>query len=484
MPDLIVSNRRQRPLRRFIAPPRSVSWSFVLLAALATHLFACDAPGSEPTQIPNAPTASEEDSNAAPEDESATAVVDDEPKADQPPTPVEQTDDGSPVEGAIFDGRLAELESATEARDLAHIHISNTHVLLVGSKTVRRTTTVTTWLLPRGQHDTAIPANDRLDIVHGSDPAIGPRVIPRSDGGALLIKATDSLGEEGAPGSFVTRRIGPDGNIEEISTPMVIPGWTMRRAWTATRLGDEVLVCFLGAPGTPATAGPIDVLACGTMTNDGEFWSQEPTQVAAATDSSVSLEAPFTSGGNESFALLTYFDPSPGVRRVMGIVITHQEAALRLSPSTDLTGDSLADGAEFEFRRDPMALSVHDGAVYALPAHGNVGARAGHITPEGAIRGTPNTVTSVGSIFEAPRFIVGDQGTGLLFDATGRGGERSLLGYGPEGAFLMDIVGMFGGEADLRSQARLGPTTGRTATFVWNVEEGAPRVAVVEHQRF
>jgi hypothetical protein len=426
----------------------------------------------------------ENGSGQAPEFGADQGEVAAESKLDAPPSLVVQSDDGSPVDGAIFDGRLVEFESASQARELAHIHISDSHVLLVGSKTVRRSTTVTTWLLPRGSHQTPTPANDRLEIVHGSDPAIGPRVIPRSDGGVLIIKATDSLGEDGSPGSFVTRVIEPDGNIEEISTPMVIPGWTMRRAWTATRLGDEILICFLGSQGSPATADPVDVLACGTMANDGESWLQDPAQVAAASATGVSLVSPFTSGGNESFALLTYFDPSPGARRVQGVVISHLGEELLVGPSTDLTGVPLADGTAFEFRRAPMVLSVQDGAVFALPAHGNVGARAGHITPAGEIRGTVNAVTSLGSLFESPRFLVGDQGTGLLFDSTGRRGERSLLGYGPEGAFLMDIVGMFGSETELRSQARLGPTSGRTATFVWNVGDGPPRVAVVEHQRF
>ncbi len=160
------------------------------------------------------------------------------------------------------------------------------------------------------------------------------------------------------------------------------------------------------------------------------------------------------------------------------------DEGLHFGPATDLTGESLNNEEEFAYRRAPMVHSVHDGGVYALPAHGNVRARAGHLAPAGVIRGGPNLVTSVGSLFESPRFLVGDQGTGLLFDSTGRRGERSLLGYGPEGAFLMDIVGMFGSEAELRSQARLGPSVGRTVTFVWNVEDGNPRVAIVEHERF
>jgi hypothetical protein len=188
--------------------------------------------------------------------------------------------------------------------------------------------------------------------------------------------------------------------------------------------------------------------------------------------------------GNATHAVVTYFDPSPEISRVVGRFLRPIDETLTWDSAVDLTHQAVEVRAGFAYRRSPMLLATEDGALFALPAHGGVQSRAGTLTLDGETRGGVRTVTGLGSIFEQPRFVTGDEGVGLLFDSTGLHGERSLLAFSDDGATLIEIVGVFGSETESRSQARLGATSGRAVTFVWDVASGPPRVAVFENDRW
>lgn len=487
MPDLTVSFLRQRPTARSGATFRSSgpipsAITGVALLLIALGISGCDR--GEPEAVSSEETnPSEQTPGDNPlESDTGAALVDEPEKSDAPEVPIVQTDDGAPVEGALFDGRLAELTRETQAGDLVHLHVGETHLLLVGAETGRRESTVTTWLLPRGVHEQPLAAMDRVTTTHRVDPAIGPRVVPTANGGALLLRATDSIAADNGAASFVTRTIGADGNIEEIAIPLVIPGWVMRRGWSATQLGSEVLVCFLGTPGIAASAGPDNSLACGTLSEDGEQWTRPPVRVAEA-PVGTSIDVPFVAG-NGTHAIVTYFDPTPDVSRIVGRFVRLEGDQLAWDDPVDLTTEPIPAGTEVSYRRTPMLLATDEGALFALPAHGGIQSRAGSLTLDGQITGGIRVVAGLGSLFEHPRFVAGDQGSGLLFDSTGVRGERSLLAFSDEGAMLIDIVGVFGRETDLRSQARLGPTSGRAVTYVWEVPDLSPRVVIRENDRW
>ena len=471
MPDLIVSFLRQRPPRLEGSIGDRGRWAIVLLAA--TLAVACNrAQPAEPVEEP-ALTDGSSDQTDQPRAENSSSG---EPMASAPSEP----DETGAVPGAWFDGRLPALTSPSNATELELLQLGDTHSLLVRVESSRNSSTITTWMLPNGVPDAPIAANDRVSIHHRRSPAVGPRIIETARGGALVIRATDSITNEGGGASLITQRIGADGNVDELATPLVVPGWTLRSAWAAARLGDDVLLCFLGAPGGAAETAPDDQLACGTIASDGEAWTRAPVSVALA-DPGTSIEAPALAGG-EGHALLTYFDPQ--ALRVQGRFVRFEDGLLSLSEATDLSGDDASGEEPFGYRREPMGLVVDGGALFALPVHNGVPARAGFLGLDGAVRGGLSTITGLGSIFERPRFVEGDNGFGLLFDATGRRGERSLLAFAEEGAMMIDMVGLFGAEGGQRARARLGPSSGSMMSFVWTPDEGPPRFTIIENDRW
>ena len=464
MPDLTVSFPRQRlPDPTVVHRPR---WGLLIALVACAVLAGC----SRDRLAPVAPTPPLAEGSAA-------ELSPNESEGSGHESGV--ADHDSPIPDARFDGVLPELSSTSDASELVLLQPGSTHTLLVRVEPARSSSTVTTWMLPNGTANAPIPATDRVTMHHRRSAAVGPRAIETAGGGALLVRATDSITTEGGGASFITQRIGADGNINELANPLLVPDWTMRSAWAATRLGDDVLFCFLGAPGIAATAEPNNQIACGTVSPDGQVWTRLPAPIVQP-EGGASIEWPTLAGG-ESHALLTYFDPAS--RRIEGRFLQYVDGELSASRPSDLTGQDASDGP-LAYRRPPMTRAVNEGALFALPAHNDVPARAGLLLLDGSVRGGLSTVTGLGSVFEMPRFVEGDNGHGLVFDATGRRGERSLLAFAEEGAMLIDVVGLFGTAGEPRSRARLGPANGRTMSFVWQVDENPPRVTVIDNYRW
>ncbi|MCB9532540.1 MAG: hypothetical protein H6698_01940 [Myxococcales bacterium] len=405
------------------------------------------------------------------------------PGADAPPLPPFD------MRAAVFSGSLAGVERRGQVGSIVSVTPTAGDELLAVAVELRPRSGVwaRTWRLPRATlpPDAApVPFVEEARLATVFDPASPPRFVAVGDGG-VIVKATDNMVEDGAIGSFVLRRVAADGHLDEAGSPLVTDPWAMRRAWTATRLGDEVLLCFLGAPRAAdgSAAGP-DSLQCGAVSPQTLQWTLAPRTIAASQDAASGLAAPWLDGGHDQHTLLLAYDAAPTVQRVFGWVVTRGADGLVASRAVDLTGQPLGEGAEFTFRSAPHTFSADAGIAVVLPGSDVAPARAAFVTLDGAmregLRGVPEPSSGGESAIFTDIAGAGASGTSaplLIYAASGRRGERSVVTF--EGApAAVDIRSAFGGGAGLG--VRIGGASGALTAVAYEDEgTGATRVAIV-----
>lgn len=383
-------------------------------------------------------------------------------------------------EDAWFAGALTGIDGVHEARFLEALVPVGDARLLIGLEPGRRSSTVTTWRLTEGRPVRPAAPMDRLEVPHASNPLIGPRVVPIPGRGALLLKTTDSLGVEGMSASFVARAITGDADIPEHGDPVEVDGWVVRGPWSATRLGDDALVCFVGAPGQVPLAGEgadrfaaearapeTRTIACGVLSMDAE-WVRPPVGALPARAADAPAPVALVGGGESSAVLLTTSED--GTRIVAHTI--RDGATLEVSePATVAALNEPATG-EFVFPNAPVGVATDDGHAIAMQGDAAVPTVAAIVAPDGTTTATQGLLPFA-SMLERPRMVTGAERTGLLLDSAGRDGARSVLAYIDGRASIIDFPALLDPTREALRALRLGPADGPLVTVVW--EHPMPR---------
>jgi len=285
-----------------------------------------------------------------------------------------------------------------------------------------------------------------------------PRIVPMGTHGVLVIKPTDNIAleEDDDPvsmASFVVRTFDAEGRARDADQSLMMPeGILFNWSWAATRVGDRVVLCFLGRRSTDDA--PTRRHFCGAIDAVG-LWAISPHEVPiddAPTSQTVWDAAGLMLGAaaRDQVALVVHrtsraHGAAAADGALWGRTLTVRGDEILYGPHVDLFGEFVpasnprGTGGRFTYRSPPHLFTDDEATYFVIAGHGDVRARAGMIPHDATRQVTRLQVPEPATYVSRPALVASWRRPVFLYDEVGTQGGRAAIGFASSQIVLMDM---------------------------------------------